>query len=421
MCGIVGVIAKKKTGAFTYKIRDVFQQMLFIDTLRGEDSTGMYAINKYGNAVWHKEASDANSFLSNATVGNTMKDLGWDYVAAVGHNRKATKGAVKDENAHPFVENNIILVHNGTLSNHKDLNATVEVDSHAIAHAFDEHGIEGGLPKIEGAFAIIAYEVLEKRLNLVRNKERPLWLAETDNFWAFSSEPWIMYGACWRNGFVLKNMRELAPGDLHTFQFSDDETTLSTKEVALSAPKANPVVIYTPPTSPSQSVSTSTTTGPFVIGQTVTFKPTKLLSTDLTATIDGDWDGEWKVRAHLGYASYTKEEVAVFDKVDKLVGTVISAHLDKKVIYVNDVGISVPFYTINNFEIDEEFQATLDMECSRCKSEIEEEEIPESYMRVTNKGSVIVHICPKCVKDSLAKNPKWGGINKHEKASTLRL
>ena len=46
---------------------------------------------------------------------------------------------INDQNAHPFVENNIILVHNGVVYNHKKHEDT-EVDSHAIVHMINNMG-----------------------------------------------------------------------------------------------------------------------------------------------------------------------------------------------------------------------------------------------------------------------------------------
>ena len=87
MCGIVGMVAKKRLSGFTYEHREVFEQMLFVDTLRGPDSTGMYQVNKWGNASWCKEASTAEYFLSDKDVRSKLTDISFDGVAVVGHNR----------------------------------------------------------------------------------------------------------------------------------------------------------------------------------------------------------------------------------------------------------------------------------------------------------------------------------------------
>ena len=89
--------------------------MLWLDALRGFDSTGMFCVNNQGNIYWAKEASNPGKFLPQAEVKDILNIAFRNGKMLVGHNRKATKGSVTDDNAHPFIEENIILVHNGTI------------------------------------------------------------------------------------------------------------------------------------------------------------------------------------------------------------------------------------------------------------------------------------------------------------------
>ena len=45
MCGIVSLISKR-AGGFYNPDTDIFSQMLFADTVRGVDSTGVFGVNK---------------------------------------------------------------------------------------------------------------------------------------------------------------------------------------------------------------------------------------------------------------------------------------------------------------------------------------------------------------------------------------
>lgn len=197
MCGLVTILSKRN-GGFQYNEVEAWQEMLVLDQLRGDDSTG--ALTVLGNGQ-----------VKTIKVGSHAQDLfrteGWSpFVTAakgtgrilVGHNRKATKGSISTENAHPFNEGHIHLVHNGTLFNHSSL-ADRDVDSNAVAAAFAKEDAESVLKRVNGAFAFIWYDRQKKKLFAVRNKERPLYLFENDGIYGLCSELWMMTGALGRN------------------------------------------------------------------------------------------------------------------------------------------------------------------------------------------------------------------------------
>lgn len=165
--------------------------MLYADALRGMDSTGIYGINKFGNLKMVKAAKAAAEFIETKTFKEFKTDISANLRIVVGHNRAATKGATTDENAHPFIEDHICLVHNGTLTSHKHL-ADTDVDSHAICKAFAEEGYEKVIPKLRGAFALIWYDAKDKKLRIARNDQRPLWLIQTPDADYIASEPTML-------------------------------------------------------------------------------------------------------------------------------------------------------------------------------------------------------------------------------------
>lgn len=189
MCGLVGLINKNSNG-FTKEQQAIFSDLLFIDYVRGPDSTGAVLIDNNGNVKGAKEASDSITFLRSKAYDELMTGAWRNGSAMIGHNRKATRGNVNDENAHPFVvDNNIVLVHNGTLWGDHKKHAEVEVDSHAIAHVIHEKGnVEEALNSIDGAYALMWYNVAEGKLNIIRNSQRPLWWMELHSAWVWSSE-----------------------------------------------------------------------------------------------------------------------------------------------------------------------------------------------------------------------------------------
>lgn len=190
MCGLVGVIAKTRNG-FNNTHQDMFSTLLFIDTLRGSDSTGAFTVTNSGDVEVAKEASDAFSYMKSKEY-NKLQQTAWRTGAAmIGHNRKATRGTINDENAHPFnVDDNIILVHNGTMYGDHKKHADVEVDSHAIAHLIHEHNndLEKALGSFYGAYALMWYDIRQSKLSMIRNDDRPLWWVESDSAWYWSSE-----------------------------------------------------------------------------------------------------------------------------------------------------------------------------------------------------------------------------------------
>jgi len=143
-----------------------------------------------------KEASTPEQFMWDKEVEEIFKKSINSGSVLVGHNRKATKGEVNDENAHPFNRGDIVLVHNGSLFNHKQV-ANTEVDSEAIADALNEHA-NGDLAdvfgKLTGAYSCVWYDNRDETLNFFRNAARPMYLYRDTNRTLFASEAvMIMY------------------------------------------------------------------------------------------------------------------------------------------------------------------------------------------------------------------------------------
>lgn len=216
MCGLVSIIARKQVG-FQHMDNDVMEQLLLVDTMRGADSTGVFTVMRDKAVSITKIGSHP---LHLFTTAAWSKHRGKSYAQGrimVGHNRKATMGSVNSENAHPFHENSIVLVHNGTMrGGHKKL-ADTEVDSHAICHAFNEHGAEEVIKTLDAAFAFIWWDLKKQKLFAVRNAERPLSLVVTDDLYALVSEPWMALGVLGRNGKKVTDVIEIKPGQLFEF------------------------------------------------------------------------------------------------------------------------------------------------------------------------------------------------------------
>lgn len=259
MCGIVACISKRKYG-FSDTDKKIFDQLLFVDEVRGDDSTGMFYVNKQGNCYTIKSNERSASFQCLKEYEEMLSDAYMNGLIMVGHNRAATKGSKTDKNAHPFVEDHICLVHNGTLFNHKKI-ADKDVDSHAIAVGISKNGYKDTLDKIDGAYALIWYNAKEKSLYIARNKERPLWMVENDDAIYIASEDKMLDWVTTRNG--AKNLKEstyFATDKIYTWKLDSERTTFYSEkyEKKVVAATTQATKIGVPPVS-TTAPTTSTT------------------------------------------------------------------------------------------------------------------------------------------------------------------
>ena len=200
MCGIVGIINHKRNG-ISATDRNIFKRLLFLDVERGPDSTGMFVIQNTGQATLLKKAVPSFDFMKDKEVDDLLNKAYGNGTFVVGHNRKATQGSIKDENAHPFAEGRIVLVHNGSLWNHRTV-ADVDVDSKAIAMELNKknNNVTEVFNHLKGAYACVWYNDEDSTLNFFRNKERPLYFYKDINTTFFASESLMLYYALVREG-----------------------------------------------------------------------------------------------------------------------------------------------------------------------------------------------------------------------------
>lgn len=234
MCGIVGMVAKTKQGFFSSQ-RDIFEEMLLCDSVRGDDSTGTFVVTNKNQVSIVKQAVSPGIFLQTKswkTSGDLIYQKG---VIAVGHNRKATFGEVVSKNAHPFIRNNIVLIHNGFIGNHKDIDSSVAVDSEAIITALsEEKEPEKALERLVGAWTIVWYNYKTKKLYLVTNGERPLALTHTSDHLYFASENKMVEWVLDRNKVVFQPSIQAMPHLLYEIswpKFNIKTTPVKKREI----------------------------------------------------------------------------------------------------------------------------------------------------------------------------------------------
>lgn len=236
MCGLVGM-----AGALTHDHRKMFKDMLVLDTIRGQHSTGVAAIKEDGKTGIFKRPLMPYDLFELKQYDRVVTH---DVQCLIGHNRYATQGAINVTNAHPFEHGNIIGAHNGTLRgqhhlpDHKDF----EVDSENLVHAINKIGMVDTLKVTHGAFALSVYDRESHTLQLVRNGERPLFYAfDKENkcmFWA--SEPFMIRIAARRNKVNVGKIHDIPTLSLHTFALPTE------KKLPIPHPRVRQVEEYVP-------------------------------------------------------------------------------------------------------------------------------------------------------------------------------
>ncbi len=194
--------------------RDAFIQLLIFDVVRGKDSTGVASIHKGGWNV-DKATGVPHELLERQKAKNNIESL--QNIALIGHNRSATVGSINRQNAHPFDFEHIVGVHNGTLRNKGELESHADfgTDSEALFYNLDKYSPKEVIPKVDGAYALVWYDKRDTTINFLRNSERPMFLAmsEDKKFLYWASEAGMLDFVLRRNN-IKYDMTEL-PVDLH--------------------------------------------------------------------------------------------------------------------------------------------------------------------------------------------------------------
>lgn len=214
MCGQCGC-----AGTLNGNDERIFQHLLIYNSTRGLDSTGAGSVkrhNAHGKApqmVVAKELGNPFELLSIERKGQHDIDdvLSGTQRALLGHCRAKTTGAVHRKNAHPFMFDNIMGTHNGTLSYMTQQKMTgakkFETDSEALYYEIEQFGISEAMKKIRAserenvqhpdAYALVWYDGKNNSINFLRNKERPLYFCFSKDrqkmFW--SSEKYHLASA----------------------------------------------------------------------------------------------------------------------------------------------------------------------------------------------------------------------------------
>lgn len=176
MCGMAGFICDN---TFDMDLR-AFRNLIMLNSLRGEDSTGMFDCvpeQKPSVMTWK---TDLHPLVFITDKYHDVWLERWKKVKprfAAAHCRAATKGKITKMNAHPFKHGHIIGMHNGTVERKFKNSDKFETDSEAIFYNISTMGLPDALAELRDAspaYALVWYDTKEKTLNFIRNSKRPL-------------------------------------------------------------------------------------------------------------------------------------------------------------------------------------------------------------------------------------------------------
>jgi glucosamine--fructose-6-phosphate aminotransferase (isomerizing) len=186
MCGIVGYYGKQDAAPI---LVNSLQRVEY----RGYDSAGITTLHnkKLHTRKGIGKLAEVESTNSLSTLPGTI---------GIGHTRWATHGGVTKDNAHPHFDcnNDISVVHNGTIENYQELRRELtgkghklisETDTEVIPHLLEDEMKSGAsleeavlamVPKLDGSYAFLAISSREPDKLVAIRKESPLAIGISD-------------------------------------------------------------------------------------------------------------------------------------------------------------------------------------------------------------------------------------------------
>lgn len=203
MCGILGAISNS---FLSDEDRWDIQKLFILNQFRGPHSGGMFDLVEsetkskknpqkvYSYLPIKTAKHPSHVFYTQWSENNRQRWKHPNHVKfIVGHCRFATKGDITDANAHPFIFDDIIGVHNGTVVGKFKYSDDFETDSEALYKLIAEEGVEEALKRVwkestNAAYALVFYDKKDRSLNFLRNQQRPLHYCFQKDVLLFSSD-----------------------------------------------------------------------------------------------------------------------------------------------------------------------------------------------------------------------------------------
>lgn len=137
MCGLAGWFGDCKVSHHQRLARArAVESLLVLNADRGTDASGVGAVLPSGRRDIFKKAVSSHALVRHKDLSDLLRSK--DAIGMLAHTRLGTMGQNVHENAHPFVERDIMGIHNGMITNYQDLtlkddkHKPIRVDSQAV-------------------------------------------------------------------------------------------------------------------------------------------------------------------------------------------------------------------------------------------------------------------------------------------------
>ncbi|MDE5840059.1 MAG: glutamine--fructose-6-phosphate transaminase (isomerizing), partial [Muribaculaceae bacterium] len=244
MCGIVGYVGDRNA-------YDILIKGLHRLEYRGYDSAGVALVSPSGTLNVYKAAGKVSNLESYCKDKDTSGGIG------IAHTRWATHGEPSDRNAHPHFseDEEIALVHNGTIENYKVLKDALiqngckfqsETDTEVLVQLIEYirthndctllEAVKEALRQVVGAYAIAVIEKNRPDTIIAARKSSPLviGIGEGEMFLASDATPIVEY----TKDVVYVKDNEIAVVSknepLKLVNLNNEETSVDVKTLELS-------------------------------------------------------------------------------------------------------------------------------------------------------------------------------------------
>ena len=227
MCGIAGLVNAESNLFANNNYCKFVEQAAITGVLRGVDSTGMFQVDKKGDAVVYKLPVAGGVFAETRVAKALFNNVDVSPLTVL-HHRAATRGRVNYDTSHPFehvIGNRYLVgVHNGSLTNTPDTYDGIDfsVDSDYALYRILKDG-KAAFSEFAGAYAFVWYED-DHKLRIACNGERSFSFAyvHKKNTMLMASEPSMLYWLAERNNLEIEAPVQPDKFKLLTFDLDGD-------------------------------------------------------------------------------------------------------------------------------------------------------------------------------------------------------